>query len=329
MIPTAYTFAEVPDRLTNVIEDREHQGGRFNTDPEDDATEIQGSYDDSGVMRVDTYGPTGSEKSYEHYRSYTSGAKTLPKRIRSNKPKRPQILSSYNLHPSYFDSSGDVRSRIQSVCYDNIAEAISVNRGRMSTGSSVFSLDNSSDLFDSPFGFDQAGFIGEDDQSMSQYIRDNLEGTDHILFNKDGKDNCLPDEGNIPFIGSIKNDRRLSVAFFPDDDVTTDPYLSINDDLASKLQSMPLRSVHSRSGCSTPNGRGSPADSRSSQDYISIPYLSPLVLRKSLENLINKEGYEFLNTVAFVKKSPFIYWNLVSLFVGLSIVVCLLLLLCL
>ena len=329
MIPRAYTFAEVPDRLTNVIlEDTEHQGGRFNTDLEDDISDLQGSYDDSGMLRADTYGPAGNDKFFQNYRSYTSGVKTMPKRIRTNKPKRSQIHSSFNLHASYFDSSTDVRSRVQSVYNDGLAEPIP--RGRMSTGSSIFSLDNTSDMFDSPL-FEPATFIDEGDQSMSQYIRDNLEGTDHILFNKDGKENCLPDEGNIPFIGSIKNDKRLSTAFFPDDDTTTDPYLSIKDELASKLESMPLRSGRSQSGSSTPNGRGSPVDVRSGryEDYISIPYLSPLVLRKSLENLINKEGYEFLNTIAFVKKSPFIYWNLVScLFVCLFVCLSAVLLVC-
>ena len=313
IIPTAYTFGEGPERLPNaILEDSELNISRL-TDIDDDVSELQASYDDSRLLRVDSnsYIP---DDTFQYYRSYTSGVKTLPKRIQPKRAKRPQIRSTYGTNLPYFDSTSDVRSRVQSVYFEHFPDSAYGSRTRLSTGSSVVSFDASSDLLESPLCYDC--YIDEDNQSISQFIRDNLEGTVHILFNKDGKDNCLPDEGNIPFIspiGNLKSDRRLSTAFFPDDNTTTDPYLKIKQELASKLESMPIRSGASQSGSSTPSGRGSP-DVRPGkfEDYISIPYLSPLVLRKSLENLINKEGYAFLNTMAFVKRAPFIYWNLVS-----------------
>ncbi|KAI6658512.1 hypothetical protein LOD99_15312 [Oopsacas minuta] len=319
IIPTPYIYSDVSERLTAaILEDTELQNVRLHTDLDDDVSELQGSYDDSGILRANSFAP--ADETYQYYRAYTSGVRTLPKRVRPRKPPRSQIQSTYNANVPYFESASNVRSRVQSVYYNHLSDSVSVDRGEMSTASSVFSLDNSSDLMESPMCFERTSFIEENDQSISQLIRNNLEGTDHILFNKDGKDNCLPDEGSMPFIGNMKNDRKLSTAFFPDENTTTDPYLEIKDELASKLESMPLRSGRSQSGSSTPSGRGSP-DVRVGryEDYISIPYLSPLVLRKSLENLINKEGHEFLSTIAFVKRSPFIYWNLIWYFQRLGL----------
>ena len=44
---------------------------------------------------------------------------------------------------------------------------------------------------------------------------------------------------------------------------------------------------------------------------ISVPYLSPLVLRKNLETIIESEGNNSLAVDTFVDEHPIIYWNLV------------------
>ena len=316
IIPTAYTFGEGAERLPNaILEDSELSISQLATDLDDDVTELQGSFDDSRILSVESnsYIP---DDTFQYYRSYTSGVKTLPKRVQPKRGRRHQIRSICNPNIPYFDSTSDVRSRVQSVHFEHFPDSAYGSRNRLSTGSSVVSIDNFSELLESPLYYDC--YMDEDNLSISQFIRDNLEGTAHILFNKDAKDNCLPDESNIPFIspiGNLKSDKRLSTTFFPEDN-TSDPYLKIKQELASKLEAMPLRAGASHSGSSTPSGRGSP-DIRTGkfEDYISIPYLSPLVLRKSLENLVNKEGYSFLNSMAFVKRSPFIYWNLVSCYV--------------
>ena len=45
----------------------------------------------------------------------------------------------------------------------------------------------------------------------------------------------------------------------------------------------------------------------------SVPYLSPLVLRKELENLLanSSDGGALLQAKEFVEQKPILYWNLV------------------
>lgn len=51
-----------------------------------------------------------------------------------------------------------------------------------------------------------------------------------------------------------------------------------------------------------------------SGDPILVPYLSPLVLRKELENVLDHEGDTSLVQPKFVDEHPIIYWNLVWFF---------------
>jgi len=48
----------------------------------------------------------------------------------------------------------------------------------------------------------------------------------------------------------------------------------------------------------------------------SVPYLSPLVLRKELENLLanSNDGGVLLQSKRFVEEKSILYWNLVSTF---------------
>lgn len=47
-------------------------------------------------------------------------------------------------------------------------------------------------------------------------------------------------------------------------------------------------------------------------EVIIVPYLSPLVLRKELENVLEHEGDSCLVQSAFVDEHPIIYWNMVK-----------------
>jgi hypothetical protein len=47
-------------------------------------------------------------------------------------------------------------------------------------------------------------------------------------------------------------------------------------------------------------------------ETIIVPYLSPLVLRKELENVLEHEGDSSLIQPQFVDEHPIIYWNMVS-----------------
>uniref|UniRef100_A0A7N4NT45 DENN domain containing 4C n=1 Tax=Sarcophilus harrisii TaxID=9305 RepID=A0A7N4NT45_SARHA len=47
---------------------------------------------------------------------------------------------------------------------------------------------------------------------------------------------------------------------------------------------------------------------------VSVPYLSPLVLRKELESLLENEGDQVIHTSSFINQHPIIFWNLVWYF---------------
>lgn len=47
---------------------------------------------------------------------------------------------------------------------------------------------------------------------------------------------------------------------------------------------------------------------------ISVPYLSPLVLRRELEGILEQEGDVCLTQPSFVDQHSIIYWNMVKLF---------------
>ena len=57
-------------------------------------------------------------------------------------------------------------------------------------------------------------------------------------------------------------------------------------------------------------------------DPISVPYLSPLVLRKEVENVLDQEGDSCLSSMDLLDQHPIIYWNLVGIrvlsFIGLQ-----------
>lgn len=45
---------------------------------------------------------------------------------------------------------------------------------------------------------------------------------------------------------------------------------------------------------------------------IGVPYLSPLVLRKELENVFDQDGDMCLGQPDFIDQHPIVYWNLVG-----------------
>ena len=52
---------------------------------------------------------------------------------------------------------------------------------------------------------------------------------------------------------------------------------------------------------------------------ISVPFLSPLVLRKELETVITGEGDMCLTHARFVDEHPIIYWNMLYFFQRLQV----------
>ncbi|XP_072928970.1 DENN domain-containing protein 4C isoform X1 [Hemitrygon akajei] len=54
--------------------------------------------------------------------------------------------------------------------------------------------------------------------------------------------------------------------------------------------------------------------SRPNPKPVSVPYLSPLVLRKELESLLDNEGDQVIHSSKFINQHPIIFWNLVWYF---------------
>ncbi|KAM4807951.1 DENN domain-containing protein 4C [Rhinophrynus dorsalis] len=57
-----------------------------------------------------------------------------------------------------------------------------------------------------------------------------------------------------------------------------------------------------------------PLEKRHNPPPVSVPYLSPLVLRKELESLLQNEGDQVIYTSTFINQHPIIFWNLIWYF---------------
>ncbi|XP_074851074.1 DENN domain-containing protein 4C [Carettochelys insculpta] len=77
------------------------------------------------------------------------------------------------------------------------------------------------------------------------------------------------------------------------------------------------RPSHGISTVSLPNSLQEvvdPLGKRPNPRPLSVPYLSPLVLRKELESLLENEGEQVIHTSTFINQHPIIFWNLVWYF---------------
>ncbi|XP_043575050.1 DENN domain-containing protein 4C isoform X1 [Chiloscyllium plagiosum] len=79
------------------------------------------------------------------------------------------------------------------------------------------------------------------------------------------------------------------------------------------------RPAHGISTTSLPNSLQESVDSvglksRPNPKPVSVPYLSPLVLRKELESLLENEGDQVVHSSKFINQHPIIFWNLVWYF---------------
>ncbi|XP_044127571.1 DENN domain-containing protein 4C isoform X1 [Bufo gargarizans] len=80
---------------------------------------------------------------------------------------------------------------------------------------------------------------------------------------------------------------------------------------------LPKKPLHGVSTVSLPNSLQEvvdPLERRHNPPPVSVPYLSPLVLRKELESLLENEGEQVIHTSTFINQHPIIFWNLVWYF---------------
>ncbi|XP_026722179.1 DENN domain-containing protein 4C isoform X4 [Athene cunicularia] len=95
--------------------------------------------------------------------------------------------------------------------------------------------------------------------------------------------------------------------------------LTRSHSVGGPLQNIDLsqRPSHGISTVSLPNSLQEAVDplvQRPNPLPVSVPYLSPLVLRKELESLLENEGEQVIHTSKFINQHPIIFWNLVWYF---------------
>ncbi|NWU32060.1 DEN4C protein, partial [Dyaphorophyia castanea] len=95
--------------------------------------------------------------------------------------------------------------------------------------------------------------------------------------------------------------------------------LTRSHSVGGPLQNIDLsqRPSHGISTVSLPNSLQEAVDpliKRPNPAPVSVPYLSPLVLHKELESLLENEGEQVIHTSKFINQHPIIFWNLVWYF---------------
>ncbi|XP_061664130.1 DENN domain-containing protein 4C isoform X2 [Syngnathoides biaculeatus] len=96
--------------------------------------------------------------------------------------------------------------------------------------------------------------------------------------------------------------------------------LTRSNSVGGPLQGLdsPLRPGHGVSTASLPGRLDEASEGMASErpnpKPVSVPYLSPLVLRKELETLLENEGDQVIYTHKFLSQHPIIFWNLVWYF---------------
>uniref|UniRef100_A0A8C4S4X4 DENN domain containing 4C n=1 Tax=Erpetoichthys calabaricus TaxID=27687 RepID=A0A8C4S4X4_ERPCA len=97
--------------------------------------------------------------------------------------------------------------------------------------------------------------------------------------------------------------------------------LTRSNSVGGPLQNLDFcqRPSHGISTTSLPNSLQEPADPLVVEKWpnplpVSVPYLSPLVLRKELESFLENEGDQVIYTHKFINQHPIIFWNLVWYF---------------
>lgn len=267
--------------------------------PDDTLDDFEDLEDElKGTNHENRFENSCSSVEFQHYRSYTLASKTVPRNFNSR--NKPRHYNNYNKLIS--------DTRRQTINMDYLNENTSfLNADFKTTDSSGYLVEPEDSI--APYS------ILSPEVSVSQAICDNLSETHHILFNKETKDNYLSEDSYVPLIATLSSpykERKLRNSMFANKSV--DPYLIVKEELVEILEEF----------SSTSQARGDPTPARDAPHFdnsklhhrlgedISIPYLSPLVLRKSLENLISKEGHGILNNSEVVFKAPIIFWNLVS-----------------
>uniref|UniRef100_A0A8C6EE53 DENN domain containing 4C n=1 Tax=Microcebus murinus TaxID=30608 RepID=A0A8C6EE53_MICMU len=113
--------------------------------------------------------------------------------------------------------------------------------------------------------------------------------------------------------------QTIKISSVPDSFSKRNISLTRSHSVGGPLQNIDFtqRPFHGISTVSLPNSLQEvvdPLGKRPNPSPVSVPYLSPLVLRKELESLLENEGDQVIHTSSFINQHPIIFWNLVWYF---------------
>ncbi|KAL2781548.1 DENN domain-containing protein 4C [Daubentonia madagascariensis] len=113
--------------------------------------------------------------------------------------------------------------------------------------------------------------------------------------------------------------QTIKISSVPDSLSKRNVSLTRSHSVGGPLQNIDFtqRPFHGISTVSLPNSLQEvvdPLGKRPNPPPVSVPYLSPLVLRKELESLLENEGDQVIHTSSFINQHPIIFWNLVWYF---------------
>ncbi|XP_075864888.1 DENN domain-containing protein 4C isoform X2 [Microcebus murinus] len=113
--------------------------------------------------------------------------------------------------------------------------------------------------------------------------------------------------------------QTIKISSVPDSFSKRNISLTRSHSVGGPLQNIDFtqRPFHGISTVSLPNSLQEvvdPLGKRPNPPPVSVPYLSPLVLRKELESLLENEGDQVIHTSSFINQHPIIFWNLVWYF---------------
>nr|XP_033775547.1 DENN domain-containing protein 4C isoform X2 [Geotrypetes seraphini] len=131
------------------------------------------------------------------------------------------------------------------------------------------------------------------------------------------KTHSVAEQNNVLDIGH--EDLKTAKPATPGKPLRHSSSLTRSHSVGGPLQNIDLaqRPSHGVSTVSLPNSLQEvvdPLGRRHNPQPVSVPYLSPLVLRKELESLLEHEGDQVIHTSTFINQHPIIFWNLVWYF---------------
>ncbi|KAM4877308.1 DENN domain-containing protein 4C isoform 1-T1 [Thomomys bottae] len=113
--------------------------------------------------------------------------------------------------------------------------------------------------------------------------------------------------------------QTMKISSVPNNSSKRNVSLTRSHSVGGPLQNIDFsqRPYHGISTVSLPNSLQEvvdPLGKKPNPPPVSVPYLSPLVLRKELESLLENEGDQVIHTSSFINQHPIIFWNLVWYF---------------